>query len=530
VKFFLISFSKHTGENEYPVFRFFQLCDVAKINPMARTTGSDELFTLIHSLTTEEKGYFKKYAKRHTPAGNNYLTLFDAINKQTVFEEATLKRQFKAYAGMKVYLFDMIMQALVVSETSPTLFDVILKGIIQVNILIKRGLLKRALKQLQAYKLMATQAEQYGLLVLLLKIEFSNQLLTWPPRERLLKIKAAYNALREAYEKQLVTDNLHEQQNIVMSLVRLDSNFAEKIDPAEWMDMALLAGSKKNTGHLAEKYRLSALAIAYSLQQNNEECHRITGQIFELEKARWEKGPDKSMPLDLLKAINNYATSSIATKDFKQAEKLVEMLPAIEINNPAGLLENRIRYSTIKAEVLWCTGRHAQGEKFCNEVIEKYHLTDYFKRHWSKLIHLVGEKVMFEFSNKHYKQALQTLNFFNPSATAVYSVEDRKHAEFLRLIIQYEIGNTELIPAMVKSITKRNKILSEHDKAILTAFGKYYQSEKKLIAYLKQFRPDILILKILTFNDWLESKIERTPLYVQVQKNYGTYKTRRATS
>lgn len=46
-----------------------------------RTTGSDDLYRLIHSLTTEEKGYFKKFAKRHTSGGNKYLQLFDDINR-----------------------------------------------------------------------------------------------------------------------------------------------------------------------------------------------------------------------------------------------------------------------------------------------------------------------------------------------------------------------------------------------------------------------------------------------------------------
>ena len=54
---------------------------------MARTTGSDEVYKLIHSLTTEEKGYFKKFALRHTSEGNRYLELFEAINQQNTFEE-----------------------------------------------------------------------------------------------------------------------------------------------------------------------------------------------------------------------------------------------------------------------------------------------------------------------------------------------------------------------------------------------------------------------------------------------------------
>ena len=77
---------------------------------MARKTGSDELFRLIHSLTIEEKGYFKKFAARHKTSGNVYLRLFDAINKQKVFEEKLLIKSFAAYnfADLKLYLKDII--------------------------------------------------------------------------------------------------------------------------------------------------------------------------------------------------------------------------------------------------------------------------------------------------------------------------------------------------------------------------------------------------------------------------------------
>lgn len=79
---------------------------------MARTKGSDELYKLIHSLTTEEKGYFKKFAQRHTASGNQYLQLFDIISKQQTFEETELKKNYKSYARMKVYLKDLITDAM----------------------------------------------------------------------------------------------------------------------------------------------------------------------------------------------------------------------------------------------------------------------------------------------------------------------------------------------------------------------------------------------------------------------------------
>lgn len=48
-------------------------------------------------MTVPEKGYFMKFAKRHiSDKDNNYLKLFDAINKQEDnYNESEIKRQFR---------------------------------------------------------------------------------------------------------------------------------------------------------------------------------------------------------------------------------------------------------------------------------------------------------------------------------------------------------------------------------------------------------------------------------------------------
>jgi hypothetical protein len=53
---------------------------------------SDQLFRLIKSLTTAEKRYFKIFASRHSIGGKNeYVNLFDAIDKQSKYDEACTK-------------------------------------------------------------------------------------------------------------------------------------------------------------------------------------------------------------------------------------------------------------------------------------------------------------------------------------------------------------------------------------------------------------------------------------------------------
>jgi len=60
------------------------------------------LFQLIKSLTKEEKRHFKLFVSRYNTArGNNYLKLFNAIEKQDVYDEDAIKEQFREEAFVK---------------------------------------------------------------------------------------------------------------------------------------------------------------------------------------------------------------------------------------------------------------------------------------------------------------------------------------------------------------------------------------------------------------------------------------------
>lgn len=81
--------------------------------------SSDSLFLLIKSLESQEKRYFKIFSSRHTIGEkNNYLKLFDAIDKQEEYDEVELKKKLskekfiKQLFVIKSYLFDMILKSL----------------------------------------------------------------------------------------------------------------------------------------------------------------------------------------------------------------------------------------------------------------------------------------------------------------------------------------------------------------------------------------------------------------------------------
>ena len=65
----------------------------------------DDLFQLIKSLDKNEKGYFKKLTARYgaKSSGNDYLKLFDLLDKTAEYDETKIKKRFSK-AGKKFNL------------------------------------------------------------------------------------------------------------------------------------------------------------------------------------------------------------------------------------------------------------------------------------------------------------------------------------------------------------------------------------------------------------------------------------------
>ena len=77
--------------------------------------SSHALFDLISSLTMSEKRYFKLFSSRHVIGeSNDYIHLFNAIDKQNVYSEDVLKKAsyVKNLSQEKNYLYRLVLKSL----------------------------------------------------------------------------------------------------------------------------------------------------------------------------------------------------------------------------------------------------------------------------------------------------------------------------------------------------------------------------------------------------------------------------------
>jgi hypothetical protein len=133
---------------------------------------SEDLFKLIKSLTKSEKRYFKRFSMLHnSDKKNNYLKLFNAIDKQKVYNEKRIKEEFikerfvKQLSVVKDYLQKNILKSLS-SFTSTTDPYIITKDYItEAEILMHRKLFQSSWKKIQKAKELSYKYGYYFVLI-----------------------------------------------------------------------------------------------------------------------------------------------------------------------------------------------------------------------------------------------------------------------------------------------------------------------------------------------------------------------------
>ncbi len=140
--------------------------------------ATDTLHKLIQSLSKAEKRNFKLYVSRYnSKEKNNYIKLFEIIEKQDIYNEAEVKNQLigekflKHLPSEKNYLYNLLLESLQLLHADEILIYKLKNRIQQAAILLKRGLADQSIKILKRVKETAQQNELYAVILDALQVE-----------------------------------------------------------------------------------------------------------------------------------------------------------------------------------------------------------------------------------------------------------------------------------------------------------------------------------------------------------------------
>ncbi len=144
---------------------------------LKKEVTNPDIFSLIKGLTSSEKSYYKKFAKRHTEHnGALHLKLFRLIDESNVHDENELSKALEIenkihFSGLKSYLQKDIADALVFQKRNNSVDTQLYFMQEQIRALQEKNLLKLAQKVCKKAIPLAEKFEKYHLLIQLLYLQ-----------------------------------------------------------------------------------------------------------------------------------------------------------------------------------------------------------------------------------------------------------------------------------------------------------------------------------------------------------------------
>lgn len=503
----------------------------------------DHLFELIKSLTKSEKGYFKKINSFHVKgAHNNYMLLFDALDKMEHYQERNLSRQLKGIANrqlpfLKHYLYNQLLDALDQYYQSSNVE--INKFICKVEILYKKGLVVQGKKLLDKALVFAWKKEKFAYLLQLTSLRYEF-LADEENRERLMLQKEQLNSDLSVLRNMI--DNLYGYQRlrIDLNLMRAETGYArsgiqvqqyERLlhHPLLASEHAALSGSAKFHFHslraIIQNYT-HQYAAAYTSLQKVEDLFADYPVLFEESvSAR-------------IKTLQRKSAVALTLGRFVQAMDDITRMRAIKAKHEkykSLIFQNGFHQEFL---IYLLTGRFEELLKRVPAFLEGYaiHHSRILKTFELQLLQRIGQAYFIE---GKYEEALEWFNRAINTAPASFRDDVVSGIKMDELLTHFELGNMRVVKSKIAALQKylrsKNKPFS-FEMFLLDVLEQYLKKEtpKEIAAHWKKAFDHMQIafnsntesvpVKYFYIKAWMESKISGKVLSDVLRKHIREFK------
>lgn len=500
--------------------------------------ASDQLHRLIKSLTKSEKRYFTLFAGRHAIGGkNNYLMLFDAIEKQDEYDEILILNQFKKekfinqFSTTKARLYDTILDSLNAFHASSSIDAQLKRELHCAEILYKKTLYDQCAKVLASAKRVATRYEKQSSLI---------EINIW--EKRLIETanyseKTEDDILKLLQEDRLINEkiaNYNDYWNIksrfFMILNRQGKvrNNQELEKFKQIIDNTLLKSEEKALS-TETRYLYHHIYSAYYFGIGNyDQSYVNLARNVEL----IESNPDifEEEPNIYFSVLTNFIYVGSQLKKFEEVfeglKKLRATLKVFE-NGKNEDVEVKLFSSAMSIELTIClqTAEYEKALELAPIIEEK------LKKFEGKFTKLRESYFYFAvsaayFGAEKYSQALRWINKLLNSPKFEESEDIYCFAQIMSLIIHIELKHDDFVPRAFKNVhrflSSRNRVY-RFENVFLDFIGKilkttrrdeqnkFYRELKEALEALKSDSFERAAFEYFDFISWAESKVERKP-------------------
>lgn len=431
------------------------------------------LHELIHSLSKSEKRFIRLNAQFHQ-GDKTYMKLFDAIEKQKVYDEEALKVKFRnekfinQFGVVKNYLQQFILKQLR-SYNSESKASIICQNLlIDIEILYWKGqfvLMKRLIHKAEKI------AEKYQLYLVL------EELLNWESRLNTAQVKITLENVEEANKKHeaymerychiVEYKKLINQTHFFIKKAEVIRTDEDKKTIEKLLNNKLLKEIPKRAS-FDEHYNFHMLNGVLNRLVNNQ---KASGEYREKLLVYMEKHPHmlEENTIRYLSALHNLLMHSLIIKDYDLYEKSLSKLKKLEAKTI------REKAAIIESLCLFELGYYNETKQYQKSVD---FVTSFFLKQPSLLINQNKEHyylvhyhaALAYFNLKDFKNALSWVNKVINLTSKMVRVDIRAATNIINILIHYELKNLLLIPYLIKStleFLKSHHLQTEFDKKFL---------------------------------------------------------------
>jgi len=460
---------------------------------------------------------------------NNYVRLFDAINRMEEYDEERLREEFRGekfiehLSSEKVHLSRLILRSLRAFRDGNTITRQLTTLIEEAEILTEKRLFAQAMKILRKVEKSAWEYEDFPILLRLLNLcrLHIHDMQSTQVQERIREVVEKTDEVLARLRNQMEFQNLYDtvftyaRMNLTDNYHAVAGIFNNELLDNEDCALSFEARLRFNSVH----------AIRCQMQGDYDGNFAYRKRIIEL----WKEHPHrlKEEPLRFIRASSNFVNSCIHLKRYNEFPAVIESLRSL--TNVTPHVDTELGQNIYYLELLYIlnTGQLDRGLALAPEIAQ-WIGTHADKINRARLIALYYNLAIIHFLAAQYNEALDWLyRILNDGKT-----DSRQDIQcFIRLllpIVHFELEHYDLLESKYRSahyyLNQRQKY-GPVEKAVLDFLRKlaghandmeFTQScadLKRTLEYLQTEEPQaVRTFGLQELAYWLESKITGRPI------------------
>jgi len=502
--------------------------------------STDALFILVKSLEKGEKRNFKLYAARNSASADlKIVTLFDALDKMKDYDEEELLRknesiQKQQLSNLKAHLYDQILASLRIVKLAENIDLQIHEQLDHAKILYNKGLYLQSLRILDKIKTLTKQNNQVTFLlqVLFLEKKIESLHITRSMQDRAKQLSDEIDEANERLELIAKTSNL----SLQLYGWYIQHGHARNEEDRKTLDAfiqdPIIERVKSVKGFYERLYRYQCYCWYGFITQDFLMHYRYAQKWVDL----FEK--EENMQLiesaQYIKGLHNLISAHF---DLKNIDKFKETILILEkfsetpvvLNNKNNLIQSFIYLYIAKINQHFLEGTFSEGLAMIPTMEEKLKDIElYIDSHRVLVFYYKIACLYFGAGN-----AEKSIDYLNSIINWKVNLRDdlQCYARLLHLIAHYELGNTEIVAYLSKSVYRfmaKMKNLGAVEVVLFNFLRTAIQSGNNasfetLLLKLQPLEKNKLESRAFMYLDiisWLESKIQNKDVQTIIKEKF----------